>query len=106
MYSVLENEWNIDEILAQNTYVILQIGTETCMPCHALTKRLKEWGKDYPQVCIIYISMETYVKETAQMNIMSVPTILTYIEGKLFQRESGYFSLNQILARFEKFIGE
>ncbi len=104
MYKVLTGTWNIEEEINKQDLLILQYGTKTCNPCHALSKKLEDWSKEYPNVKVIYIPIENYLEQSHQMGILSAPTIHTYIKGQLFQKESGYFSLDQLLERYETLI--
>ncbi len=50
---------------------------------------------------VIYIPTEKYLEESVQMGELSSPTVMTYIEGQLYLKDSGYFSLEQLLDRME-----
>ncbi len=102
VFSVLSGEWNVPEIIANQDFVILQFGTKSCTPCLALSRKLKSWGKEHADITVVYIPTEKYPEQSAQMGVLSSPTILTYINGQLQQRESGYFSLEQLLDQMEK----
>ncbi len=101
MKTILDADWNIDQIIQENPYVILQFGTDSCGPCHAIWHKLEDWSESHTDVAVVYIPIETYLEQAVQMGILSSPTVLTYIDGKLFQKESGYFSLEKILDRLE-----
>ncbi len=102
MFSVLKDKWNIPEVIADNDFVILQFGTKTCTPCFVLSQKLELWSKAHPEVTVIYVPTESFLEDSVQMGVLSSPTILTYIGGQLYQEESGYFSLEQVLERMEK----
>lgn len=48
--------------------------------------------------------IEDHPEEAARAAVFTVPTVLVYVEGKLSIRASGYFSLDAILAKVERFI--
>ncbi len=85
-------------------YVIFLYGSSTCAPCQALRHRLDKWHTEYPSVFTCYIPCGDFQELTSQHGIFTVPTIETYVDGKLFQRMSGYFSLDQMLLRFEEIV--
>ena len=89
----LTNDFN--KILENNKIVIFQYGTITCAPCHSLKYKLTEWQKENSNIEVYYIPI--------QNRILSTPTIEVYIEGKLFIQRSGYFSLDEILNKVEKY---
>ena len=90
----LTNDFN--KILENNKIVIFQYGTITCAPCHSLKYKLTEWQKENSNI-------EDNIELAAQNGIFSTPTIEVYIEGKLFIQRSGYFSLDEILNKVEKY---
>ncbi len=95
---------DIHTLIHQNSLVILQFGSETCMPCHAIHQRIDCWQKKYPDVLTRYVSIEEYPERTAQLAVFSVPAVLVYAEGHEALRETGYFSLDEILEKTERYI--
>ncbi|ERK59811.1 hypothetical protein HMPREF1983_00412 [Gemella bergeri ATCC 700627] len=93
---------NLDEIISNNSIIIIQYGTSTCMPCHAIKNRIDIWNKDNSDIATYYISLEENMNIAAQRGILSAPTVEVYIEGKLSIQKSGYFSLDEILDKVEK----
>ena len=47
---------------------------------------------------------EDHQEEAAQKGILSVPTVIAEIDGTEVARESGYFSLDKMLARLERYM--
>ncbi len=92
----------MDDLIQNTPFVLLQFGSEKCAPCHSISYKLEQWQLQHGNVVIRYIPIEQFPELPAQLGIYSAPTILTYIDGKLFQRESGYFSLEQLLEQFSK----
>ena len=93
----LTNDFN--KILENNKIVIFQYGSITCAPCHSLKYKLTENSN----IEVYYIPIEDNIELAAQNGILSAPTIEVYIEGKLFIQRSGYFSLDEILNKVEKY---
>lgn len=102
MFEIMKGNWSVPEKIRTYEYVILQFGTKTCTPCLALAAKLKEWSSQHPETEVIYIPVERFTEESAQMGVLSSPSVMTYIDGQLCQKESGYFSLDSILERFER----
>lgn len=100
----LGKEENINFVLGQSRVVILQFGTAACAPCTAIKDRLDRWSKDHNMVETRYISLEDFPELAATFGIFSAPTVLVFVEGQLTIRESGYFSLDGILKRTERYI--
>ena len=87
----LTNDFN--KILENNKIVIFQYGSITCAPCHSLKYKLTEWQKENSNIEVYYIPIEDNIELAAQNGIL----------GKLFIQRSGYFSLDEILNKVEKY---
>ena len=84
--------------------LILQFGDESCAPCHAIRHKLDAWLANHPDVAARYIDIQTHLALCSQMGIMSAPTVIVYMDGKVVAREAGYFSLDDMLARVERYL--
>ena len=85
------------------TILIIQFGKASCHPCKSIWQRLEKWQDNHPVECL-YISVDDYPEIASQMNILSVPTIRVYVNGQMTIQKSGYFSLDLILDKIEKYI--
>jgi len=97
-------EESIDTLSKESEVLILQFGTSTCAPCVSIKEKIDMWSADYSNVNSRYISIEEYPDIAAEQGIFSAPTILVFVEGKLTIREAGYFSLEDIFMRVERYI--
>ncbi len=100
----LSTDENLNDLIDSSTCCLLQFGDETCGPCHAIRARLSRWLESHPDVTARYIPVSEYTEEAAQMGVFTVPTVRFYIEGKLAADESGYFSLDRMLDRVERYL--
>ena len=91
------NKDDLNKIISENTIVIIQYGSTTCIPCHSIKNKITTWQEDHKDVAAYYISLEENMEIAAQRGILSAPTVEVYIEGKLSVQKSGYFSLDEIL---------
>lgn len=98
----LQKEEDLQDLIQESAMCVLQFGDASCLPCSALRGRLEQWLERQSNVESRYIPIREYPALAAQMGIFSVPTILVFIQGKLIARESGYFSLDQIIDRVER----
>ncbi len=105
MKDLKKNE-NITELIDKSEILILQFGSDTCAPCKALRQRIDLWNEDLDeQIETRYIPIEEFPDISAEHGIFSAPTVLVYVMGKMTIRESGYFSLDEILGKIERYIG-
>ncbi len=94
----------LNRLIEQSDVFILQPGTDTCMPCASIRRKIDEWNSRFPEVQTCYVSLEDHPEEAAEYGIFSVPAILVFVQGKLTIKESGYFSLEEVLLRTERYI--
>lgn len=105
MKDLKKNE-NITELIDKSEILILQFGSDTCAPCKALRQRIDLWNEDLDEkIETRYIPIEKFPDISAEHGIFSAPTVLVYVMGKMTIRESGYFSLDEILGKIERYIG-
>lgn len=100
----LSPDEELNDLISSSPCCLLQFGDETCGPCHAIRSRLSQWLESHPDVTTRYISVSEYTEEAAQMGVFTVPTVRVYIEGKLAADESGYFSLDRMLDRVDRYL--
>ena len=101
--TILEHQEEFDAAIQTHPIVIVQFGANTCAPCKALQNRIEVWTRAHPDICHIYVSVEDFRELGAQLGVFTVPTIFVYAEGKLTLRQSGYFSLDEMLQQIEKY---
>lgn len=95
---------NINDLIASSTCCLLQFGDEACGPCLAIRERLTHWLESHSEVTARYIPVSEFQKEAAQMGVFTAPTVRFYIQGKLAADESGYFSLDRMLDKIERYL--
>ena len=92
------------QLAAQHPVLILQFGSQSCAPCKAIHARLDRWLDLHPAVCGVYVPIEDFPQLAAQNQVFTVPTVLVYVDGRCTLRESGYFSLDELLAQAERYL--
>lgn len=104
---IVRDEEQLKTCLSQNALVIVQFGAESCQPCHAIQEKICSWCAFHPQAVYLYLPTEECPTLCAQWGVFTVPTVCVYVAGKLAVRESGYFSLEDLLrktARYEQML--
>ena len=102
MKDLIQGE-SIKELIKASRICILQFGDESCGPCFALRERIEKWLEAHPDAEGRYVAIRDHLEASAQFGILSVPTVAAYVCGKEVARESGYFSLDKILERIERY---
>ena len=100
MRTMQDNE-TVHALIQEHPFVIITYSRATCAPCMAIHHRLEAFEKDH-DICIFDVPLEIFPAIGAQRNIFGAPTIEGYVEGKMYIKESGYFSLDAFLERYEE----
>jgi len=99
---------SLDQVLQNNEAVMVYFSGNDCGVCQVLKPKIKRlFNEDFPKVKQIYISSEKFLDTAAQYNVLSIPTLLVYFDGKEFLRESRLISIsdveNKILRTYKLF---
>ena len=94
---------NLEELISTSPVLVLQFGDDACAPCHAIRFKLEKWleGK---KITARYVNIEENLEVCSQMGIFSAPTVIVYMDEQVAARESGYFSLDEMLGRVERYM--
>lgn len=84
--------------------LILQFGQASCGPCHAIRFKLDQWREGHPGVTARYVDIEKNLALCSQMGIFSVPAVMAFMDGQVVAKECGYFSLDTVLDRLERYL--
>ena len=50
------------------------------------------------------MDIPSHMEESAQMGIFSAPAVMAFLDGQMAVRESGYFSVDNLLARLDRYL--
>ena len=95
---------NVNDLISDSKCCLLQFGDEICGPCHAIRNRLDRWLEGHQECAARYIPISKFQKLSAQMGVFTVPTVRFYMNGRIAADESGYFSLDRMLDRVERYL--
>lgn len=79
------------EVIKSNIPVLVDFYADWCGPCKALSPIISEIAKEYDgkvKVCKLNIDTEDEIADS--YNVMSVPTLLLFKEGKIAKMMVGY----------------
>lgn len=92
------------EEIRKNDVVILEFFSRSCAPCFAIRRKILEWteGKD---VRFLEFEVEENRELAASFEVFTAPTVICYVKGKMTVRESGYFGMEEVFRKLERYIG-
>ena len=83
--------------------VLLYFSGENCNVCHALRPKFKElFDAEFPELKQIYLDAEEDVEIAAQYQVLSVPTMLVFLDGREFIREGRAVSMYKLQAQLTR----
>ncbi len=98
----LKSSEELAMLLGTEKLLVVQFGANSCAPCSAIRKKIETWAAR-ANVAAVYIPIETFPELAAQAGVFTVPCLFVYAEGRLTVRESGYFSVEDVLAKAKRY---
>ena len=86
-----------------NEGAVIYFSTPQCSVCQILKPKLLELlSNKFPKMRFAYINVEAAQELAAQNQVFTVPTILFYLDGKEFIRNSRNISLNVLAEELDR----
>jgi thioredoxin 1 len=95
-----------EEVTKSSTPVLLDFGAEWCHPCKQLDPIVEELAHEWQgKIKVLALDIDSNIQTTMQMGVMSVPTLILFINGKPIERIIGYLPKKRILERIKPHLG-
>ena len=83
--------------------VLLYFSGESCSVCHALRPKFKElFTSEFPQITQIYLDAQENREISAHFQVLSIPTIIVFLDSKEFIREGRSISLHNMREKLQR----
>ena len=94
----------IQTLIKGNTVVLLYFYNDNCAPCKVLRPKVHEMVmSDFPNIEFRLINAEQYPASSAEYGVFASPTLLVFIEGKEYIRESKNISISELHNKIERY---
>ncbi len=94
---------NLQEIIKNNDAIMVYFSGENCGVCKALQPKIKDlFNTEFPKIKQIYISADEFTQTAAQLNVLSIPTVIIYFDSKEFIRESRHISISELSLQIQR----
>jgi thioredoxin-like negative regulator of GroEL len=87
----------IQSIIKQELGVLLYFSGEHCNVCHALRPKCRElFDTEFPKLKQIYLDAEEHREIASHFQVLSLPTMIVFLDGREFVREGRSVSLHKM----------
>jgi len=90
MIKKINNQNFKNEILNNEGIALVDFYADWCAPCKMLSPIIDEIADEHPDITVGKINIEESSALAAAYNIISVPTLILFKNGKPYSRLSGY----------------
>jgi len=102
---ISENEFQT-QVLDSAQPVMVDFTAVWCGPCKMLDPVVKQLAQDWQgKIKVVKLDVDENPNIAMQYQIMSVPTLMLFVNGKPGQRIAGYQPKDRIVAKFGPLIG-
>jgi thiol-disulfide isomerase/thioredoxin len=99
----IHTQEEIDTLIKSELGVLLYFSTPTCNVCHALKPKIIEaFDENFPVIKQQFIDASLSPEIPAALGIFSVPTIVVFLDGKEFARESRNVSVGELVKKISR----
>lgn len=103
----MQTEINSLEILIKmidnEDAILVYFYNNNCAPCISLRPKVEELIKsDFPKMKLVFVNSEENMEIPAAYSVFSNPTLVIFLEGKEYRRESKYISIPQLSEAIER----
>lgn len=94
-----ENNFND---LVMSGKVLVDFFATWCGPCKMLTPILEELASDRSDTKIVKVDVDECEKIARQFGIMSIPTLIKFVDGKIIDKKVGFISKEELTTWLEQ----
>lgn len=94
---------NINNMIQENSAVMLYFSAPTCGVCHALKpKLLAALNTNYPLFKVESVDISIDEEIAPHFGVYAIPTLIIFLEGKEFLRKSRNMSVDEVMREIER----
>ena len=92
------------EVINSEQLVLVDFWAQWCGPCRMLTPIIDEVAEEKKDKCkVLKLNVDDAPEIAAKYEIMNIPTILFFKEGKIVDKNIGALSKQDIVSKIEQF---
>jgi thioredoxin 1 len=90
------------QVLDSKTPVLVDLYADWCGPCRMLAPIVEQLNDEYDgAITVAKLDVDSAPKSAAAYGVMSIPTVMLFVDGKPAQRLTGYQSKAALKSRID-----
>ena len=95
---VITNDNFTKEVLEAENTVLLDFWAPWCGPCKMLSPIVAEFAEKHPEIKVGKINVDEEPALAMQHNVMSIPSLMVYKDGKISNKSVGFQGIDALEA--------
>jgi thioredoxin 1 len=94
-----------EQVLKSNLPVMVEFGAAWCGPCRRMEPELEKLALKWKdRMRLVHMDVDEDSALAMRLNVMSVPTVILFVDGEIRQRAMGYQPLDRLVEKFESYL--
>lgn len=94
-----------EKVLKSKIPVMVEFGAVWCGPCKRMEPDLEKLAVQWKdRARLVHMDVDEASDLAVSLNVMSVPTVILFVNGEARQRVMGYQPLNRLIEKFEAYL--
>ena len=86
------------EVIQSDKTVLIDFWAAWCGPCQMLSPLIKEIAEEHPEIKVCKINVDEEMELATQFNVMSIPFVAVFKNGKVTNSSVGYQQKENLLS--------
>ncbi len=99
------NSSDFEEFIRKNPVSIVDFWAPWCSPCIAMEPALKKLEEEMANIAFAKLNVDDNPEIAREYGIMSIPTLLVFINGKEMERIIGFLSEERLREKLSDYSG-
>lgn len=101
-FQELTNLQEMEQFIQHNKLSFIYISKENCSVCHGLLPQVQQLMKEYPNIQLGHVNVDTVKEVAGQWSIFTVPVLLLFVDGKEHIREARIVHMDLLKQKIDK----
>ncbi len=94
----------LKETIKSNFINIVYFSNDSCNVCKTLKPKIHDAVSEFEQVKFLYVDLDKVNESSGEYIVFSIPTILLFIDGKEYIRESRNLSVGAFKEQLSRYV--